>query len=430
MSRLTLCAFLSLSTTLLGDGPITAPELATAPKLDGVLDDDGWETAARIKTLYLHRTDTPVKDTVIYLGHDRAWLYLGSECANPKMPHVRQTVLKHDGSACRDDSVEVFVSPDGEQYGQFMLSFANVTHDKKVERGGRDVGWNPVWRTATKRLPNGWTAEAAIPLYALGSEDLTNARINLMRNLVTVELDPYGAVQDEKRVHHLLNPNTGSPHDMKRFSKLEGLAGFKPKIPFAPKIDAVALSRFRQQEARCSYNVAVSLIVGTPVSGDATVRVLEDQDDGYVERAVETVRVDGAKRLSLDVPVTDFRPRAVTVVVEDPATGDRLAQRAIDDTAILNVVKEVVSELSYYTAEEHARLKVAFSLSAVALRGAVLRVTSAGGTLAEIRGPAPETVVHIPVEELAYANGVAVTTSSCGSCRSRTTWGLRVRRLA
>ena len=428
MKPLALCALLTLSTPVLGDAPITVPELKPPPRLDGVLGDDGWKSAARIGTLYLHKTDTPVKDTLIYIGHDRAWLYLGFKCENPKMPHVRQTVFKHDGSACRDDSVEVFISPDGEQYGHFMLSFANVTHDKKVEKGGRDTGWNPVWRTATKRLSNGWTAEAAIPLYVLGSEDLANARINLMRNLVTIELDPYGAVQDERRVHHLLNRNTGSPHDMKRFSKLDGLDGFKPGIPFAPKIDAVMLSSYRQQGGKSSYNVVVSLIVGTPVSGDATVEVLENKGDGYIEKIAETVRVDGMKKVSLDVPVTDFRPRAVTIAVEDPSTGDRLAQKKIDDTSMLNVVKEAVPELDYYTAEGAARLRISLSLSAAALKTAILRVAAAEGGLAEIRGPAPDTIVEIPVSELAFGENVlALSLSDRG--RELATANVSVRRL-
>ena len=428
MKRKLLCVLLMLSPAVPGDDPITVPELRTAPRLDGVLDDDGWENAARIDTLYLQKTDTPVGDTLIYLGRDKAWLYLGFKCENPKMPHVKQTVYKHDGAVCKDESVEMFVSPDGEQYGHFMLSFANVIHDKKVETRGRDTGWNPPWRTATKRLPNGWTGEAAIPLYALGAENLANARINLMRNFVVIELDPYGAVQDERRVYHLLNRNAGSPHDMKGFSKLVGLGGFKPEIPFAPKIDAVTLSSYRQQDGKSSYNVSVSLIVGTPVSGDATVKVLENKGDGYTERIAKTVRVDGMKKLSLNVPVTDFRPRAVTIAVEDPVTGDRLAQRKIDDTSMLNVIKEVVSERNYYTTEENARLKIALSLSDTALRTALLRVTGAAGTLAEIRGPAPETVVEIPVGKLVIGENV-LTVSLSDRDKELATADLRVRRL-
>lgn len=428
MNRLALCALLTLATAGLRADPITAPELATAPKIDGVLDDRAWKSAAKIDTLYLHKTDTPVKDTLIYFGHDKAWLYLGFKCENANMPHVKQTVFKHDDAACRDDSVEVFLSPDGKRYAHFMLSFANVTHDKKVVRGHRDIGWNPVWRTATKRLPNGWTAEAAIPLYALGSDHLANARINLMRNLIVVVLDRYGAVQDERRVYHLLNKNTSNPHNLRWFSKLNGLAGFKPRIPFAPKIDAVTLSGYQQSAGKSSYRVAVTLIAGTPVSGNATVKVFEDKGQGYVEKAAQTVRVDGMEKLSLNVPVVDFRPRAVTVAVEDPSTGDRLAQKKIDDTSMLNVVKAVVPELSYYTSEAKARLKVSFSLSAAALKSAVLRVSAGERTLADIRGPAPETVVQIPVRRLALGESVLTLALSDGG-RELATASVRVRRL-
>ena len=428
MKQLALGALLTLTASGLGDAPITVPEFTTAPKLDGVLDDASWRSATTIDTLYMQNTETPVRDTSVCIGRDKAWLYLGFKCGNPKMPHVKQTIFKHDDSACRDESVEIFLSPDGEQYGHFMLSFANVTHDKKVEKRGRDVGWNPVWRTATKRLPNGWTAEAAIPLYALGGEGFTDAKINLMRNVVVIELDPYGAVQDEKRVFHLLNRNAGSPHDMKGFSTLSGLTGFQPQIPFTPKIDTVTLSSYRERAGTTSYNVLVRLTAGTPVSGDATVRVLEDKGTGYIQKADQTVRVDGMKTVSLDVPVTDFQPRAVTIVVEVPGTGDRLALKHVDDTSMLSVIKEVVSQLDYYTTEPSARLRIALSLSGTALNSCVLRVTAAAGVVTEIRGPQPETIVQIPVQALAFGEN-ALSVSLSERDRELATTSVTVRRL-
>ncbi|MBT4818375.1 MAG: hypothetical protein HN742_09455 [Lentisphaerae bacterium] len=426
MGRHVFCMFWVFSAVLVADS-IDIPELRSAPTLDGALDDAAWETANRIETLYLQRTATPFSDTTVFLGRDTAWLYLGFKCDNPTMPHVSQTAFKHDDAVCRDESVEIFLSPDGKQYGHFMLGFANVTHDKKIEKGMRDVGWNPVWRTATRRLPTGWTAEAAIPLYALGGDGLAEAHINLMRNLVTIELDPYGAVQDERRVFRLLNPNAGSPHDMAGFSRLNGFGGFTPTIPFAPRIDTVSLSSYQQKaDGQRFYSVALSLIAGTPVSGETTVKILEDSGWGYVEKVAKTIRVDGMNRLSLDVAVRDFQPRAVTVALDAPDTGDRLAEQVIADTSMLNVIQEAVVERNYYTAEEVARIRVRSSLSDAALRTSRLQVAAGGRTLAETRGLRPEEVVEIPVDKLALGeNALALSLSEGGRQLATTTIMLR-----
>ena len=66
------------------------------------------------------------------------------------------------------------------RYYQFMLNFANVTCDQRIRKAGsRTFGWTAPWRSMTKRLPDGWTAEIAIPLFALECDDLSGMQINL-----------------------------------------------------------------------------------------------------------------------------------------------------------------------------------------------------------------------------------------------------------
>jgi len=56
--------------------PLVIPEIKTPPKMDGTLDDPVWQNAAKIEQLYLFQTNTPVKDTILYLARDKKWLYL------------------------------------------------------------------------------------------------------------------------------------------------------------------------------------------------------------------------------------------------------------------------------------------------------------------------------------------------------------------
>ena len=79
-------------------------------------------------------TDTPARDTTVYLARDKKWLYLGFKCVNSNMAHVAQLAYNNDGQVCDDDSVEIFIRPEAakERYYQFMLNFANVKADRRI----------------------------------------------------------------------------------------------------------------------------------------------------------------------------------------------------------------------------------------------------------------------------------------------------------
>ena len=70
-----LVVFLT-GTGLAGTEPLAVSVADKAPIIDGVLDDACWQTAAKIDTLYLPNSDTPVKDTTIYMARDNTWLFI------------------------------------------------------------------------------------------------------------------------------------------------------------------------------------------------------------------------------------------------------------------------------------------------------------------------------------------------------------------
>jgi hypothetical protein len=222
---------------------IEIQECKTPPILDGLLNDSAWQSAEKI-TLYQINSDLPAPETEIYLLRDNKWLYMGVRCHNANMAHVTQKALTNEGPVNLDESVELFFRPSTKSntYCHFMLSFANVQVDRLCTRYGHNAAWVSLWRTATKRQSDGWTAEAAIPLFLLGGEDLSGAQINILRNFIKIDLDNMGAAMCEKRVYHALKPGSaGSAHDFNNFVAVKGLGGFKPIAPFAPQIQKAAL---------------------------------------------------------------------------------------------------------------------------------------------------------------------------------------------
>lgn len=264
------CVFACCAAFVAADGaPVNIPSIASPPKMDGMLDEPAWQNAAKIAGLYLENTNTPVADTAVYLAHDNQWLYLGFKCLNSNMAHIAQTVFKHDDiypNFYANESVEVYLRPDASQdrYYWFVLSAANVALEQRLQKtpvARQEVAWSAPWRRLTKIRPDGWTAEIAIPLYALECDDLSRAQINLVRNLRQVTLDQMGAKQGERTVMSTLQPGTPDrryTHDFEKFAAIAGLGGFQPEQPFAPKIASAEVAGLQECGGNYFYDVNIT----------------------------------------------------------------------------------------------------------------------------------------------------------------------------
>ncbi len=323
------------------------------------------------------------------------------------MAHVIQTVFKHDDiypNFYANESVEVYLQPEKsrDRYYWFVLMADNVAMEQRIQTTPvrqQDVGWNTFWRSAARRLPDGWTAEVAIPLMSLECNDLGNAQINLARNLRAIDLDPMGAKQNERTVFSTLKagtPDRGQAHDLNNFCAVSSLGGFKLEAPFAPQIAAAEIAGWRRQAGQFFYDVKLTLQRFTGVAGQAKVRVLEDFGAGGVEKASAIVDLDGktgkcagAERyqrdLILSVAAEDLRERQVSVALTDPTDGNLLAVMAVENMAALKAIKRVFVGRSYYTVEENAEIRLEFGLPPAMLPETALAIEVNGAAIAEIK---------------------------------------------
>ncbi len=389
---------------------IAIPACGQPPILDGKLADPVWQTAVKIENLYQINSDIPAPETEVWLLRDNAWLYLGLRCRNANMEHVSQKTLKNEGQVNRDESVEFFIRPSTNSlsYCHFMLSFANVRVDRLCEAKGRDAAWDSLWRTSAARQGDGWTAEAAIPLFSLASDDLSGAQINILRNFIQIGLDDMGAVLMEKRVSHALKPgNQGSAHAFANYLPVNGLGGFKPEVPFAPRIKQAAITGVIRANGTNYYALALTLATATPEQGTAQMQIIENFGDGDVVTHHQTVELPGTLDLNLNLPAGVLRERKIKVVLADPADGNLLASLAVDDTSALKVLKKVVVGRSYYTSEDAAEIMVELGLPEGMLPAAALRVEIGGGKNLEIKGLQPMMIPAVPLPALAIGDNMA-----------------------
>ncbi len=392
--------------------PLNIPVSAKPPLLDGNLDDPAWQSAATIENLFQLNSDTPAPETTLWLMRDNAWLYIAAHCRNPNMEHVTQLARDHDGGVITDDSLEIFLRPMPDEeafYYYFALNFANVGRDQRCTKAGlREVAWNPYWRSVTQRRADGWTAEIAIPLYCLGTDDLSGCSINICRNMMEVELDVYGARQNETRRSSTLRPgNSGGFHNFANFRTLAGLGGFKPAVPFAPHIAMATIAGVRQVNGGNIYELELTLELVTSAAGPAQIKVLEDFGEGETVTASQTLELKGLEKLTLQVPAGDLRERKIKVALTDPADGNLLAARILTDTSALNIIRNAFAGRSYYTSEDMAEIRVELGLPKNMLKKAVLVIEVAGKKAVEMSDLQPVMTPGVPVANLTPGDNAA-----------------------
>lgn len=159
------------------DCPTAPKQLAVAsgtPKIDGRLDDAVWEHACFItdfeqKTPSYGAKPTHPMRVAVALDHDT--LYVAARMWSDGPTDIDDALTERDVT---DQAERFIVSVDPSHTRRIAYSFAVTARGVRADwihsddtEGSRDLSWNPVWIAKTELLPDGWSAELAIPLSQL-----------------------------------------------------------------------------------------------------------------------------------------------------------------------------------------------------------------------------------------------------------------------
>jgi hypothetical protein len=142
-------------------------------RLDGALDEPDWRNAGAIEELLQQQPrpgePTPYRTRILVLA-DRENLYFGFECFDPAPKKIAVHTLRRDGNLDGDDSVAIVLDTfgDGRNGFFFKINAAGARLDGLIS-GPEELSydWDGVWDAATRRTPEGWTAEVVIPARTL-----------------------------------------------------------------------------------------------------------------------------------------------------------------------------------------------------------------------------------------------------------------------
>jgi len=121
--------------------PVHAPRAAAPPRIDGVLDDPAWATAATFTGMHPFNETTKVDSpkTVWKVMWDEKHLYFGFECADADILAPR---MKRDDHVYFHDCVEMFILPEwrSKAYWEIVISPSGMLFDGLHSKMDQEFG--------------------------------------------------------------------------------------------------------------------------------------------------------------------------------------------------------------------------------------------------------------------------------------------------
>jgi len=154
------------------ESTVAMPLTATAPVLDGKLDDTVWQTAQPMQ-LTAYKTKGARYPTEAWIVRDAENFYIGARCHDDNLHGL---ITRHEGSMLwKNDCLEIFFVP---EKNEFYWSKVMVDCDGKFtgsvwvpDEWGEAVEGEPLQvRAKPGREEAAWTIEIAIPIQSFGLE--------------------------------------------------------------------------------------------------------------------------------------------------------------------------------------------------------------------------------------------------------------------
>ncbi|MBN1237495.1 MAG: hypothetical protein JXB36_03285 [Gammaproteobacteria bacterium] len=150
------------------------------PVIDGVLDEDVWQSAALVDDL--HQVNPveyaePFERTEIYLLYDDDALYVGARLYDTDPDLITANVMRQGGNITGDDTLFVTIDPFNTRRGGYF--FGLNPHSVRFDGVYRNVSefyadWDGIWQAAAGRFDAGWIAEYRIPYKTLSFDPNTD----------------------------------------------------------------------------------------------------------------------------------------------------------------------------------------------------------------------------------------------------------------
>lgn len=198
----------------------------TPPQLDGVLDDDIWQTAPLHEGFRQRDPDEgePVSQrTTFQVAYDDEAVYFAVMCYDNEPDKIVSRLVRRDDYV-ESDKIQIILDPHYNRQRGFSFTVypSGSVIDGIVTGGGRfdwNSTWDGVWQAETYIHENGWAAECRIPFYMFRFSP---------KDKYTWGLQVEREISRRKERSHWRLIKKGEPGWVSRFGDLVGIENIHP----------------------------------------------------------------------------------------------------------------------------------------------------------------------------------------------------------
>ena len=165
---------------------VVAERLLTAPRIDGVLEDDAWKGPPLPLSEWLTYNplngDRLVQTTEVWVGYDERAIYFAFHCVDPEPDKVRSTLSRRD-QLWNDDWVGLSLDSVGSGQSSYDLFVNPVGVQADIlttPSAGENTAPDWVWESAARRTPEGYDVEIRLPLTTIRFKSGSEVRMGIL----------------------------------------------------------------------------------------------------------------------------------------------------------------------------------------------------------------------------------------------------------
>ncbi len=186
---------------------IIAKKTTAAPKIDGIIDEEIWNTAPLATNFIAFQPVAGVKEdddhkTQVYILYDDQAIYIAARMKETSQNDISHELTNRDNVG-NSDFIGIIIDTYNDKINasEFIVTASGIQIDAKFSSIGEDDNWNAVWESAVKISENEWTVEMKIPYSALrfANKDTQNWGINFVRNRQKTQQKLTWSVLDPKK---------------------------------------------------------------------------------------------------------------------------------------------------------------------------------------------------------------------------------------
>ncbi len=253
---------------------IEALRISTPPKMDGLLNEEIWQSAPVATDFFQNEpfNDRKAeKETVVRILYDDDALYVGAMMYDSSPDSILTELGFRDSEELNADffAIEISTFNDGINAVGFSVTASGVQYDAKYYNDDFDGSWNAVWTSKVAVIDDGWSAELKVPYSALRfpEKDEQTWGFNIWRSIRrTREIDSWNFV--DKKISG----------QAKQEGEIIGLKNIKPplRLSFTPYVSGYVEKNASNPDWDYSFKYGMDLKYGINESFTLDMTLIPD----------------------------------------------------------------------------------------------------------------------------------------------------------